>query len=457
MNTLSIAIRERTVRTVLIVVLLLAIPSLGNAQTDFQREVVFAYSGTSYSELPFGIAIDQEGNYIVGEAGSTSDGSSKIARIDPDNGTRTILWESPIDPTPGTGYQIYDLEIAANGDFIVAESWNRTIARITLESGVYQRYLIYEFPASPASLSVWPMGIGIDTVNAVYLGHYLVPFADPSSYQGVARITPDGATQQVLYGVSDNLRGPYDVAVDPAGFYIIPESANSYGGGAGVLVRVNPSDGTRKEIYQFDPGTFPMGVAIDEDGSYLVTEYDKNCLSRIYFDGTAYQRELVYQFDAGTKPARVAVDVDGTYLVTEHLGFLSRISPISPETPGRICSVLGNDPKPSLLDQDIFEFQGRAGDSIAVTLDKDLSGTTSGDRVSLILIQKGRLSILKLDRSDLPNQVALTLPRAGTYQVIVAEEPKILRGKQFRGNYCLSLEASPSDVVDTFEPTAWVE
>jgi hypothetical protein len=348
------------------------------------------------------------------------------------------------------------LEIAANGDFIVAESWNRTIARIALESGSYQRYLIYEFPPITGQ-PVWPFGIGIDTVNGDYLGHYLVPFADPNDYQGVARITPNDATREDLYLVDNALRGPYDVAVDPAGFYIIPESANSYGGGAGVLVRVNPSDGTREEIYQFDPGTFPMGVAIDEDGSYLVTEYDKNCLSRIYFDGTAYQRELVYQFDAGTKPARVAVDVDGTYLVTEHLGFLSRISPISPETPGRICSVLGNDPKPSLLDQDIFEFQGRAGDSIAVTLDKDLSGTTSGDRVSLILIQKGRLSILKLDRSDLPNQVALTLPRAGTYQVIVAEEPKILRGKQFRGNYCLSLEASPSDVVDTFEPTAWVE
>ncbi len=110
-------------------------------------------------------------------------------------------------------------------------------------------------------------------------------------------------------------------------------------------------------------------------------------------------------------------------------------------TSGRICSFLGNDPKPSLLDQDIFEFQGKAGDSIAITLEKDASGTSSGDRASLILKQKGKLSLLRLDRSDLPNQVSATLPKAGAYQVIVGEQPKILRGQPFRGDYCLTLDA----------------
>lgn len=122
----------------------------------------------------------------------------------------------------------------------------------------------------------------------------------------------------------------------------------------------------------------------------------------------------------------------------------------------KICSFLGNDPKPSLLDQDIFEFQGRAGDAISITLEKDASGTSSGDRAALILKQKAKLAILKLDRSDLPNQVDPALPRTGTYQVIVGEEPKILRGKQFRGNYCLSLDGPPG-ALETFKPTAWVE
>jgi len=121
-----------------------------------------------------------------------------------------------------------------------------------------------------------------------------------------------------------------------------------------------------------------------------------------------------------------------------------------------ICSILGNDPKPSLLDQDIFEFRGKAGDALTITLEKDTSGTTSGDRASLILKQKGKLTLLKLDRSDLPNKVDLALPRTGTYQVIVGEEPKIFRGKQFRGNYCLTL-GGPQGTLETFKPTAWVE
>jgi uncharacterized repeat protein (TIGR01451 family) len=125
-------------------------------------------------------------------------------------------------------------------------------------------------------------------------------------------------------------------------------------------------------------------------------------------------------------------------------------------TSGRICSLLGNDPKPSLLDQDIFEFQGTAGDPITITLEKDASGTTSGDRASLIIKQKGKLSLLGLDKGDLPNQVSVTLPKAGIYQVIVGEQPKILRGTPFRGDYCLTLDA-PQGAVETFTPTAWVE
>jgi hypothetical protein len=125
-------------------------------------------------------------------------------------------------------------------------------------------------------------------------------------------------------------------------------------------------------------------------------------------------------------------------------------------TSGKICSVLGNDRKPSLLDQDIFEFQGKAGDAVTVTMEKDASGTTSGNQATLILKQKGTLSSLRVDGSDLPNQVSATLRRAGTYQVIVAEEPKILRGQAFRGNYCVTLDG-PAGSRETFKATGWVE
>ena len=121
-----------------------------------------------------------------------------------------------------------------------------------------------------------------------------------------------------------------------------------------------------------------------------------------------------------------------------------------------LCSILGNDGKFSLLDQDIFEFQGQAGDTVTVTLEKDLSGTSSGDRASLLLTEQRSLRILGYDRSDLPNEVTVTLGKSGVYRVIVAEQAKLFRGDQFTGAYCVTLQAPPA-ALETFKPTVWVE
>jgi hypothetical protein len=49
---------------------------------------------------------------------------------------------------------------------------------------------------------------------------------------------------------------------------------------------------------------------------------------------------------------------------------ISAIEPALAEGGGNneICSFLGNDPKPSILDQDIFEFNGTKDEKITVTL-----------------------------------------------------------------------------------------
>jgi hypothetical protein len=61
-----------------------------------------------------------------------------------------------------------------------------------------------------------------------------------------------------------------------------------------------------------------------------------------------------------------------------------------------------------------------------------------------------------MDRSELPNKISAKLPATGEYFIIVAEQPKIVKGKKYRGAYCLSLEAS-QETMQTLKPAFWVE
>jgi hypothetical protein len=121
------------------------------------------------------------------------------------------------------------------------------------------------------------------------------------------------------------------------------------------------------------------------------------------------------------------------------------------------CSILGNDPKPSILDQDIFKFRGTKGETVTIQLEANPPETGSGKRVTLMLIDKIKGTLfLKLDRSELPNKISAKLPATGDYLIIVAEQPKIAKGERYRGGYCLSLEAS-QETMQTLKPAFWVE
>lgn len=122
-----------------------------------------------------------------------------------------------------------------------------------------------------------------------------------------------------------------------------------------------------------------------------------------------------------------------------------------------VCSHLGDDPKPSILDQDIFKFYGVKGEEVTVTLSPAEPGSYTGKRATLILKDEiHRTWLFKIDRSALPNVVTATLPAAGKYLVVAAEQAKLAKGKKFTGDYCLTLESS-QDAWETFVPTGWVE
>jgi hypothetical protein len=154
-------------------------------------------------------------------------------------------------------------------------------------------------------------------------------------------------------------------------------------------------------------------------------------------------------------------DVSGTYVielaVSDGFAFNFDNTAVTVMKSSVYCSILGNDPKPSILDQDIFKFNGIKGEIVIIRLNSYPTEAGSGKRVTLLLAAKiSGILFSKADQNVLPNEIAVTLPETGEYLITVAEQPKIARGERYRGTYCLSLEASP-EIMQTLRPTIWVE
>lgn len=154
-------------------------------------------------------------------------------------------------------------------------------------------------------------------------------------------------------------------------------------------------------------------------------------------------------------------DVQGTYvielMVSDGIGSSFDNVAVIVKNKATLCSILGNDPKPSILDQDVFKFYGSKGETVTIRLDSEPVSAGSGKHATLLLIDNINGTLLfKLNRTDLPNEITAKLPAPGEYLIIIAEQPKIAKGKRYRGAYCLFFEAF-QETMQTLEPAFWVE
>jgi len=133
--------------------------------------------------------------------------------------------------------------------------------------------------------------------------------------------------------------------------------------------------------------------------------------------------------------------------------FTGTMTPIIAEA---LCATLGDDRKPSLLDQDIYSLQGTQGEEVRVGLEKEGNDGT-GDRATLMLMDNIRgAHLLRIDNGSLPNEVGAVLPASGEYLAIVAEQPLFSRGRRYRGPYCVTVQSS-AGAAQTVQPIGWVE
>jgi hypothetical protein len=115
-----------------------------------------------------------------------------------------------------------------------------------------------------------------------------------------------------------------------------------------------------------------------------------------------------------------------------------------------LCSDLGIDGwRP---DRDFFKFEGIEGETITLRMDPD--GVGNG-RATLAVWGSHGSHFFKMERGNLPHEIVATLPKTGTYWIMVEEHHRRWKhGGSFRGPYCLSLKSAKSD---TLEPGYMVE
>jgi hypothetical protein len=90
-----------------------------------------------------------------------------------------------------------------------------------------------------------------------------------------------------------------------------------------------------------------------------------------------------------------------------------------------------------------YTFEGVKDQVVTLNLQADPDGLSRGERATLILKDKiRRVRLYKKDRGELPNTVTATLPADGKYVVYVVKQPWFCRGKNFRGDYILTLEGT---------------
>lgn len=227
-----------------------------------------------------GVAIDRDGSYVITKQGAV--GVSGVFRVSP-GGTVTQICHLE-------GWGAAGVAVDANGNYVVADYSGRRIVRVSPDGTVVE---VSSF------LALGPFGISIDTS-----GNYVVTnIGDGKLY----RVTPGGVATDLYAGAWFPI--PTGIAVDHDGSYVVTEAEGWPPGHPHYLARITPPTANnsvfRTVIYEFPAGTFPTGVAVDHDGTYIVTEGGgltgqgedvPRVLSRVTRDGV---RTVVCTFASG--------------------------------------------------------------------------------------------------------------------------------------------------------------
>jgi len=145
-------------------------------------------------------------------------------------------------------------------------------------------------------------------------------------------------------------------------------------------------------------------------------------------------------------------------------GLNSRLEVNFPSPPCNFVAAagfLGDSTRAGRPDRDVFRFDGEAGETITVTLERDGVSGSAGDIAELILREeRGRR--LDAGTGALPLELTATLPAAGSYAVEALEVGTSAAGAAgpFRGHFFLKVESDAGETRGEsllLEPTSRTE
>jgi sugar lactone lactonase YvrE len=226
---------------------------------------------------PQGVAVDGEGNIIVAEFGN-----HRVRKITPDGTVSTLAGSGSAGFADGAGAAAQfncpiGVAVDGEGSIIIADQWNNRVRKITPDGTVSTlagsgRQGFADGAGADAQFNL-PYGVAVDGEGSIIVTDY--------NNHRVRKITPDG-TVSTLAG--SRSKGVAD--------------------GAGAAAQVN----------------YSFGVAVDGEGSIIVTDIHNKRVLKITPDGT------VSTCFAGCGIRGVAIDADGCIVVATEDNTVAKIA-----------------------------------------------------------------------------------------------------------------------------------
>ena len=267
----------------------------------------------------------------------SADWRGGVAHLGPDGAQRLYAGHLP----DGGALRPNGIALLADGSFLIAQLGERDggVYRLQRDGSVTPWLLAVEGHALPPTNYVVQDARGNTWVTVSTRLHPRARGYRRSCDDGfIVCVRPEGRA----FVAADGLGYTNEVAVHPDGrwLYVNETFARRL---SRLALRTDGTLGERRVVAEFGPGTFPDGLAFDEEGCVWVVSIVSNRLIRVAPDGTQtlWLQDVDPEHLAWVESAFEAGQMDRAHLDAVHSKVLRNISSLAFAGPDRRTAVLG--------------------------------------------------------------------------------------------------------------------